>query len=92
MLIIQTVVNIVFSTALFIHGFLFIPQVVKIWKKKSAENVSLITFAGFNVVQLSASLHGYFSKDWILMFGAEFSFITCAAVTLSIIWFSIRWR
>ncbi|MBN2689445.1 MAG: hypothetical protein JXR42_02420 [Gammaproteobacteria bacterium] len=80
----------VFSIALFVHGVLFIPQVVKIWKKRSAAGVSLLTFAGFNVVQLSATLHGYFIHDYILMFGTGFSLITCGMVTLSIICFMLR--
>ncbi|MCK4870391.1 MAG: hypothetical protein KAS93_04695 [Gammaproteobacteria bacterium] len=85
--IVQYVADLVFSVALIVHGFLFIPQAIKIWRKKSAENIALLTFLGFNVVQLAACVHGYFSKDYILMLGTGFSLITCGAVTISVIYF-----
>jgi len=86
---IQWLAGAVFSTALFVHGFLFIPQAIKIWRRKNADGVSLLTFAGFNVVQLSAAIHGYFVHDLILMFGTGFSLLTCGSVTFSVIYFNL---
>ena len=83
---VQYIADLVFSVALTVHGILFIPQVIKIWRKKSAENVALLTFLGFNIVQVAACVHGYFSQDYILMFGTGFSLITCGSVTISVIY------
>ncbi|MDR2617190.1 MAG: hypothetical protein LBC22_05280 [Endomicrobium sp.] len=51
--------------AMFINAALFLPQVIKLYKTKSTKGLSLITFIGFNIIQLSSILHGYIRKDYI---------------------------
>ncbi|MBS0359468.1 MAG: hypothetical protein JSS53_09380 [Proteobacteria bacterium] len=71
-----------FSVAMFINGMLFLPQAVKIIQKKSAKDISLITFAGFCFIQLSSVIHGFVEKDYALMWGMGYSFITCGIVII----------
>lgn len=78
-------VETVFSLGLLFNIILFIPQAIKICKKKDARELSLITFAGFNVMQFFTAWHGYLVKDYLLMTGFAFSFITCGIVTYLII-------
>jgi MtN3 and saliva related transmembrane protein len=54
-----------FGMAMFINAALFLPQVIKLYKTKSTKGLSLITFIGFNIIQLSSILHGYIRKDYI---------------------------
>lgn len=74
------------STFLFGLGFvinasLFFPQAMRIIKTKSAKNVSLVTFAGFNLIQLNGVLYGYYQKDLIMLYGNLISFLACGTVT-----------
>ena len=78
-------IEIVFSLGLFINALLFIPQIVRLFKTKNSQGVSLLTFAGFNVIQLFTILHAYLHKDYLLMIGFLLSIITCGVVTFMII-------
>lgn len=78
-------IEVMFSLGLFFNAVLFIPQAVKLFRTKSAKGLSLITFAGFNVMQFFTILHGYLNKDYILMIGFLLSFIFCGVVTFLIV-------
>jgi MtN3 and saliva related transmembrane protein len=78
-------VHVIFGLSLFFNAAIFIPQAIKILKKKNAKGLSLFTFIGFNIMQLFAVWHGYFVHDYILMSGFFLSFITCGVVTLLIL-------
>lgn len=71
-----------FGASMVANALLFVPQALAIWRKRSAEGVSVLTFAGFNAMQLVAVLHGYFQGDWYLGVGMLVSFITCGSVTV----------
>jgi MtN3 and saliva related transmembrane protein len=71
-----------FGAGMVANALLFIPQALAIWRKKTAEGVSVLTFAGFNAMQLIAVLHSYFQGDWYLGVGMAVSFITCGSVTV----------
>ncbi len=45
----------------------FVPQVVKIWKTKSAEDVSLLMFAAFCVGVALWLAYGFIKKDWAIL-------------------------
>ncbi|MDR3151640.1 MAG: hypothetical protein LBT67_02180 [Holosporaceae bacterium] len=78
-------IEIAFGFCLFANALLFVPQALKIYKTKSAKNLSLATFAGFNVVQVVTALHGYILKDWVLTYGSLFVLASCGTVTLLIV-------
>ncbi len=48
-----------FSISLLVNALLFIPQIIRIIKNNSVEGVSLITLAGFNIIQIFTMLHGF---------------------------------
>lgn len=72
----------VFGFAMIINACLFIPQAWHLWKSKSAQGVSVASFAGFNALQLVGVTHGYFQRDYALATGMLASLITCGSVTL----------
>ena len=57
--VLKELVEISFSISLFINALLFVPQIIKLWQTKEAKDLSLLTFAGFNLIQILAVLHGY---------------------------------
>jgi MtN3 and saliva related transmembrane protein len=71
----------VFGFALMGNAALFVPQAIALWRKKSDEGISLITFAGFNLLQAIAIVQGVYQHDLALILGMIASLITCGAVT-----------
>jgi MtN3 and saliva related transmembrane protein len=88
--IVEAGVNIFFGLGLFINAVFFVPQAWKIFRQKSSQGLSLVTYGGFNVIQLLMALHGYFHQDFGLMIGMSLSFITCGAVTIGIFHFGYK--
>lgn len=78
-------IELMFGLGLFFNALLFIPQAIKLFKTKNSNDVSLITFGGFNITQVFTILHGYLNKDYVLMWGFLLSFVFCSVVTFLII-------
>ena len=74
-------VAVVFGLGLLGNAALFIPQVIAVWRKKSDEGISLITFGGFSVLQVIGIVHGVFQRDPSLTLGMAASLLTCGSVT-----------
>lgn len=85
MFLIKNLTEIVFSIGIFVNATLFIPQAIRVLRQKHTKDLSLTTFAGFNVMQLASSSHGFFHGDYLLAVGSFLSFLTCGAVTLLIL-------
>ncbi len=87
MSITEYVVQYGFSISLLANAALFIPQIITLIKKKSALGVSLVTFVGFNIIQLFTLLHGLLEKDYLLAGGYFLSLITCGWVSCLIVYY-----
>lgn len=81
----KNIVEFIFSFALFINALLFIPQAVRIFREKAAEEVSLLTFLGFLLIQFAIVLHGIINRDYLLVVGYLFSMLTCGVVVSLIV-------
>jgi MtN3 and saliva related transmembrane protein len=79
----KEIVAVAFGLGLLVNAWLFVPQAVKILRSKSAKDVSLLTFGGFNLLQLIGIAHGYLQGDLSLLLGMVASFVACGAVTVS---------
>jgi MtN3 and saliva related transmembrane protein len=77
----KDIVAVIFGFALMGNAALFVPQAIAVWRKKSDEGISLITFGGFNVLQAIAIVHGFYQHDLALIVGMVASIITCGTVT-----------
>ncbi len=77
----KQIIAYLFGAGLIVNAGLFVPQALKIFKTKSAKDVSLMTFGGFNLLQFIGILHGYLQGDPYLLVGMIASFIACGAVT-----------
>jgi MtN3 and saliva related transmembrane protein len=77
----KEVVGIIFGLGLMANAGLFVIQAVKIWRARSAKGVSILTFAGFCLLQVTGILHGIFQRDLYLLSGMVASFLACGTVT-----------
>jgi len=77
----KEIVTIFFGLGFIFNASLFIPQALRIIQTKSAKDISLITFLGFNFIQANGILYGYYQNDQVLMYGNLISFIACGIVT-----------
>jgi uncharacterized protein with PQ loop repeat len=83
-------IEISFSIALFINAALFVPQSIKLWRTKGAKDFSILTFGGFNLIQIVAVAYGYIKNDNLLTIGFLLSFVTCGSITMQIIFYKLR--
>ena len=86
----REIVTFVFGLALLGNAALFVPQAIAVWRKKSDEGVSLVTFGGFCILQVIGVVHGVYEHDNSLIVGLGASFLTCGTVTLLTVVYRVR--
>jgi MtN3 and saliva related transmembrane protein len=86
----REIVAYIFGFGMILNAGLFVPQVIHLWRTKTSQGVSILSFAGFNTLQAIGALHGYFQHDTALMVGMLASLITCGSVTGLAAYFSGR--
>jgi MtN3 and saliva related transmembrane protein len=86
----KEIVAVLFGLGLGCNALLFVPQVLAVWRKKSDEGISLITFGGFSVLQVVGIVHGLYQHDLSLILGMAASLLTCGSVTALTIIYRIR--
>ena len=79
-----------FGLGLGCNALLFVPQVLAVWRKKSDEGISLITFGGFSILQAIGIVHGLYQQDLSLTLGMAASLLTCGSVTVLTIFYRMR--
>ena len=84
----KNIVAVIFGFGMLLNACLFIPQVWHLWKTRSGAGISILSFAGFNTLQLVGAIHGYFQRDYALMAGMLASLLTCGSVTLLAAYYS----
>jgi MtN3 and saliva related transmembrane protein len=85
-------VAVIFGLGLLCNALLFVPQAIAVWRKKSDEGISLITFGGFSVLQAIGIVHGLYQRDPSLTLGMAASLLSCGTVTLLTIYYRMRRR
>jgi MtN3 and saliva related transmembrane protein len=86
----RQIVAFIFGLALIGNALLFVPQAIAVWRKKSDEGISLVTFGGFCILQIIGVIHGVYEHDNALIVGLSASFLTCGTVTFLTIAYRIR--
>jgi len=86
----KEIVAVIFGLGLGCNALLFEPQVLALWRKKSDEGISLITFGGFSVLQMVGIVHGVYQRDWSLILGMAASLLTCGSVTFLTVVYRVR--
>src|ERR1700757_1409151 len=83
-------VAVIFGLGLLCNALLFVPQAIAVWRKKSDEGISLITFGGFSILQAIGIVHGVYQRDPSLMLGMAASLLSCGTVTLLTVFYRVR--
>jgi hypothetical protein len=78
----KDIVAVLFGFGLFCNALLFVPQAVAVWRKKTDEGISLVTFGGFSVLQMVGIAHGVLQQDRALLIGMIASLLSCGTVTV----------
>lgn len=65
-------------------------QVLAVWRKKTDEGISLITFGGFSVLQVIGIVHGLYEHDLSLILGMSASLLSCGSVTALTVFYRLR--
>ena len=86
----KEIVSVIFGLGLLGNALLFVPQVIVVWRKKSDEGISLITFGGFSVLQIIGIIHGVYQHDLSLILGMAASLLTCGSVTSLTVFYRMR--
>jgi MtN3 and saliva related transmembrane protein len=86
----KEIVAVIFGLGLLGNALLFVPQALAVWRKKSDEGISLITFGGFSVLQAIGIVHGLYQQDPSLTLGMAASLLTCGSVTALTILYRMR--
>ena len=86
----KEIVAVIFGLGLGCNALLFVPQVLAVWRKKTDEGISLITFGGFSALQVVGIVHGLYQRDWSLILGMAASLMTCGSVTGLTIFYRVR--
>jgi MtN3 and saliva related transmembrane protein len=83
-------VAVVFGLGLLGNALLFVPQAIAVWRKKTDEGISLVTFGGFSILQAIGIVHGIYQRDPSLILGMAASLLTCGTVTLLTVFYRAR--
>jgi MtN3 and saliva related transmembrane protein len=86
----RQIVAVVFGLGLLCNALLFVPQAVAVWRKKTDEGISLITFGGFSLLQMIGIVHGVYQRDLSLIVGMAASLLSCGTVTLLTLFYRQR--
>ena len=86
----KEIVAVVFGLGLLCNALLFVPQVLAVWRKKTDEGISLVTFGGFSLLQVIGVIHGLFQHDLSLILGMAASLVSCGSVTGLTVFYRLR--
>ena len=86
----KEIVAVIFGLGLGCNALLFVPQIIAVWRKKTDEGISLVTFGGFSILQVVGIVHGIYQHDLSLILGMAASLATCGSVTFLTLYYRIR--
>ena len=88
---IKIIIDILFDIGMFVNAVVYVPQIIKIFHRKEAKDLSLITFVSVGLLQLIVALHGYFYRDFALMVGMVFALLSTITLISLIIVYQKNW-
>ena len=86
----KQIVAVMFGLGLLCNALLFVPQAITVWRKKTDEGISLITFGGFSFLQAIGIVHGFYQHDASLILGMAASLLSCGTVTMLTLFYRMK--
>ena len=86
----KDLVALIFGLGLGCNALLFVPQILAVYRRKSDEGISLLTFGGFTLIQVIGIVHGLYQHDPSLILGMTASLLTCGTLTLLTVIYRVR--
>jgi MtN3 and saliva related transmembrane protein len=86
----KDIIAVIFGLGLMGNALLFVPQALALWRKKTDEGVSLVTFGGFSLLQIVSIVHGLYQHDPALTLGMAASLMTCGTVTALTVYYRVK--
>ncbi len=86
----RQIVTVIFGLGLLGNALLFVPQIFAVWRKKTDEGISLVTFGGFCALQVVSVVHGLYEHDLAMVLGMGASLLTCGSVTFLTVLYRAR--
>lgn len=89
---ISYLIHIVYGAAFCWTVLAAIPQITVLLRLKDSSELSLITFLGFNFIQIVTIFHAYFYQEWLLLVGVSLFLVVYAYISCLIIYYRLKKR
>ena len=86
----QAVINILYELTMYGLVITFLPQIIRIIKKRNVEGISLIAFLGFGILQFISAVHGYYTHNTPLLISMILSMIATGIIVLQIVYYRVK--
>ena len=80
----QNIVDLLFGTALVVNAIVFLPQIIKVLRRKTSHVLSILTLGGWIFLQLTLLFYGIVNRNYLLALSCVFSLLTCIVVVILI--------
>ncbi len=87
---IQWLVDMVVASALFINAALFLPQIIRIYRVREANAISIGMLVGMVIVSACGTLHGHFHHQHLVLLGYLLVFFMSLAVLAMTAYYRIK--
>jgi len=88
--LIHAMINILYGAAFLWTVLSAIPQITKLLRAKDSRELSIITFLGFNFIQIVTIAHAYFYKEWLLLAGVALLLSVYAYLSCLVIYYRVK--
>ena len=90
LIMLEQIITIIFAISNTANAFLYLPQILLLYKRKDSSGVSLLMFFCFCMVLLVTTLYGYTKQDYILATTSLLSLCACGTATTLIIIYRLK--
>lgn len=84
------VINIIYAAAFLWTAVSAIPQIMTLLRLKDSSELSVITFLGFNFIQVVTIIHACFYQEWLLLAGVSLFLIIYAYLSSLVIYYRVK--
>jgi MtN3 and saliva related transmembrane protein len=83
-------INVIYSLSFLWTAFSALPQIITLLRTKNSNELSIITFLGFNFIQVVTIAHAYFYQEWLTLAGVLLLLIIYTALSYLIVYYRVK--